>query len=102
MRKFNFEFLFPLAALIVLVFALSQQIFQLPPFGKLLDPFIGVIQNEKERQPGRPGHETQIAGISSAVSVYFDSRNIPHVYAKSTKDLYFAQGYITASQRLWQ
>ena len=31
-----------------------------------------------------------------------DERGIPHITAANDEDLYFAQGYATASDRLWQ
>ena len=31
-----------------------------------------------------------------------DDRGIPYIEAKNDEDLYFAQGYVTASDRLWQ
>ncbi|HRI80631.1 MAG TPA: penicillin acylase family protein, partial [Cyclobacteriaceae bacterium] len=32
----------------------------------------------------------------------YDSLHIPHVFAARDEDLYFAQGYVTAADRLWQ
>lgn len=46
--------------------------------------------------------ETPVSGIESPVRVVRDSRNIPYISAASESDLYFIQGYITASDRLWQ
>lgn len=43
-----------------------------------------------------------IAGLSQKVTVKRDGRSIPYISAENEKDLYFAQGYITASDRLWQ
>lgn len=43
-----------------------------------------------------------IHGLASEVTVRRDDRGIPYIDAKSDADLYFAQGYITASDRLWQ
>jgi len=34
--------------------------------------------------------------------VAFDDRGVPHIFAQNAHDLYFAQGYITARDRLWQ
>jgi penicillin amidase len=45
---------------------------------------------------------TVIAGLSDRVTVRRDERGIPYIEAKNDEDLYFAQGYITASDRLWQ
>ncbi len=44
----------------------------------------------------------QIAGLIDTVSVRRDERGIPYIEAKNDADLYFAQGYVTASDRLWQ
>ena len=36
------------------------------------------------------------------MTVMYDSVLIPHLYARNDEDLYLAQGYITAKDRLWQ
>src|SRR6185503_4629373 len=41
-------------------------------------------------------------GLRAPVTVRRDDRGIPHIEAANDEDLYFAQGYITASDRLWQ
>ena len=43
-----------------------------------------------------------IAGLRDRVTVRRDERGIPYIEAANDQDLYFAQGYITASDRLWQ
>lgn len=43
-----------------------------------------------------------VAGLSRPVTVQRDGRGIPYIKAANEKDLYFAQGYITAGDRLWQ
>ncbi len=43
-----------------------------------------------------------ITGLSSTVRVTRDSRHIPYISAANENDLYFVQGYVTASDRLWQ
>jgi len=43
-----------------------------------------------------------IKGLRNDVTVRRDTRGIPYIDAASDPDLYFAQGYITASDRLWQ
>lgn len=43
-----------------------------------------------------------ISGISAPVSVIRDPQGVPHITAKSLDDLFFAQGYVTAQDRLWQ
>lgn len=46
--------------------------------------------------------ETQIAGLTDKVTVRKDARSIPYIEAKNDTDVYFAQGFVTASDRLWQ
>jgi penicillin amidase len=46
--------------------------------------------------------EVQIAGLDGPVDIYRDSMGIPHIYAATTHDLFFAQGYIHAQDRFWQ
>jgi penicillin amidase len=44
----------------------------------------------------------QIKGIKDKITIYRDERGIPYIEAKNDEDLYFAQGYATATDRLWQ
>jgi len=46
--------------------------------------------------------EIQLSGLDSPVDVYRDSFGVPHIYATSEHDLFFAQGYVTAQDRFWQ
>jgi penicillin amidase len=43
-----------------------------------------------------------MAGLKEQVTVRRDGRGIPYIEAKNEIDLYFAQGYVTAQDRLWQ
>ena len=51
-----------------------------------------------------PGPPTKVVnpGLKEEVTIRRDNRGIPYIEARSDSDLYFAQGYITASDRLWQ
>jgi penicillin amidase len=40
--------------------------------------------------------------LSGEASVYFDERMVPHIFAANEEDAAFIQGYMTASDRLWQ
>jgi penicillin amidase len=44
----------------------------------------------------------QIKGLKERVTITRDERGIPYIDAKNDEDLYFAQGYATAADRLWQ
>ena len=43
-----------------------------------------------------------LAGLANPVIVTYDPLGVPHIAASSLSDLLFAQGYITAQDRLWQ
>src|SRR5690349_4217342 len=43
-----------------------------------------------------------VPGLQQPVEVLRDRWGVPHIYARNTHDLFFAQGYITALDRLWQ
>src|SRR5258706_3430807 len=43
-----------------------------------------------------------VPGISSKVHVVRDERGVPTIEAATLEDLFFAQGYVTAQDRLWQ
>lgn len=95
MKKFSISFIFPFVFLIILVFSFSRSIFILPPLGKLLNPYIGSVQNEKNEN-------LTIGNSIASISIYYDNRQVPHIFAKNDHDMYLAQGYVTAKDRLWQ
>jgi penicillin amidase len=41
-------------------------------------------------------------GLGRRVTVERDAQGVPHLFASSMQDLLFAQGYVTAQDRLWQ
>lgn len=43
-----------------------------------------------------------IAGLSAPVTVLRDHQGVPHIQAATMEDLFLAQGYVTAQDRLWQ
>src|ERR1700712_2560515 len=43
-----------------------------------------------------------IPGISAPVTVQRDAHGVPHLRAARLDDLIFAQGFVTAQDRLWQ
>jgi len=49
-----------------------------------------------------PTRSLPAAGLRAPANVRRDERGIPYIEAANDEDLYFAQGYITASDRLWQ
>jgi penicillin amidase len=43
-----------------------------------------------------------VFGVREPVEVLRDRWGVPHIYAKNTPDLFFAQGYVVAQDRMWQ
>ncbi|HEX6466139.1 MAG TPA: penicillin acylase family protein [Terriglobales bacterium] len=43
-----------------------------------------------------------VPGLSAPVRVVRDAQGVPHIAAATLDDLFFAQGYVTAQDRLWQ
>jgi penicillin amidase len=46
--------------------------------------------------------QLQISGLSGPVTVTRDAHGVPTIEAATLEDLFFAQGYVTAQDRLWQ
>ncbi|RNC88238.1 MAG: penicillin acylase family protein [Winogradskyella sp.] len=80
-------------------YALNTKLGSIPPVGKFLAPNQGVWQNEGDEVISG---EVNIPELSDEVKVHYDKHMIPHIFAENDKDLYKAQGYITAKHRLWQ
>lgn len=85
---------------IVTVWALNRSWGGIPAFGPLMSPFVGFWQNAES---DKDADETiSVAGTQAPITVSLDDKAIPHVFAQNDHDLYFAQGYLTARDRLWQ
>jgi len=46
--------------------------------------------------------DLHLPGLSAPVTVRRDAHGVPHIEAANQDDLFFAQGYVTAQDRLWQ
>ncbi|MFN3327021.1 MAG: penicillin acylase family protein [Bryobacteraceae bacterium] len=51
---------------------------------------------------GLGAEEVQLPGLRQPVEILRDRWGVPHIYAKTADDLFFAQGYIAARDRLFQ
>jgi len=59
--------------------------------------------NELARQSLSPIDGTlSVQGLRETVEVLRDEWGVPHIYARNRHDLFFAQGYVQAQDRLWQ
>ena len=64
----------------------------------------GVIMITGIKRGGLPQYsgELELSGLTGEVTVYRDERGMPHIYALNEHDLYFATGFVSAQERLWQ
>jgi penicillin G amidase len=78
---------------------------------------IGAHQASQRVQPADPAAELRVLakqslaqlegalnvpGLREPVEVIRDRWGVPHIYARNTDDLFFAQGYVMGQDRLWQ
>lgn len=86
---------------LVVVIGLNRSWGSLPAVGPLLSPFTGFWQNA-ESADALVSRDITLNGTRQPVTVVFDDMAVPHVFARNDYDAYFAQGYFTARDRLWQ
>ncbi len=73
----------------------------LPPLGSFFSPFTGFWQNaESELIP--VFNSIEIPEMQGQVTMHFDKRMVPHIFAANVEDAMFAQGFVEAGLRLWQ
>ncbi|WP_224487887.1 penicillin acylase family protein [Robertkochia flava] len=94
-----FKLLLLLAINAGVFYGLNTKFGQIPPLGKFLSPTQGIWQNERSEVAQKT---LSLEGLSAPVKVHYDEHLIPHIFAENKKDLYLAQGYVTAQHRLWQ
>lgn len=90
----------PLFVLIGIILAFNTQFGSVPPLGKFFDPQAGFWANAETTLP--ESEELALEGFDGNASIYFDDRRVPHIFADNEYDLYYAQGYVVARDRLFQ
>ncbi|HEX8070772.1 MAG TPA: penicillin acylase family protein [Pyrinomonadaceae bacterium] len=69
----------------------------------LASPYQSRAQEPTQTSTSAPAAQTvSVAGLRAPVTIRRDERGIPHIEAASDEDLYFAQGYAAAQDRLWE
>lgn len=90
-----------LILVLALIYTFNHSLGSIPPLGKLFSPFVGFLQNTKNA--GIPtNEELKLTGLQGKVDVLYDDNGVPHIFAENDADLYQAQGYVIARDRLWQ
>jgi penicillin amidase len=82
-------------------FAGARPIGPAPALGGFLDPAHGVWSLARSAVPPRDA-TAGVPHLGAAVSVIYDDRAVPHIFAASEDDAYRALGYVTARDRLFQ
>lgn len=94
---------FSISALLltVIIVLYSVPLGPLPAIGAFFHTGQGFWANA---EINRPSGEIRLTLNSpqQPVSIYYDERMVPHIFAENEYDLYFAQGYVTARDRLFQ
>lgn len=90
-----------ISMLMVLLFLFSIRLGSVPPLGSFFSPIQGFWGNA-ETSEITGSTKLNLEGLREPVEIFFDERSVPHIFAQNDYDLYFAQGYITARDRLFQ
>jgi penicillin amidase len=62
----------------------------------------GTLRQQARAALAQTSDDLSVAGLEQPVEVIRDRWGIPHIYARSEHDLFFAQGFVAAQDRLWQ
>jgi penicillin amidase len=68
-------------------------------FSALLRPFIRRLDKPSL---AKYAGSLSIPGLNSRVNIRWTSHGVPHIFAATEHDLFLAQGYLHAQERLWQ
>lgn len=89
------------AILFGLIFTNVRHLPPLPPLGSFLDPVHGVWSVARHAE--LPERATgAIAGLTDSLTVHYDRRGVPHIFARNEADALRALGYVVARDRLFQ
>lgn len=78
----------------------TQGVGAVPPLNALLSPSVGLWINAQNDLPASAAAD--IPGLGDSVSIRYDSRSVPHIFATSELDAIRALGYVVARDRLFQ
>ncbi|MCD6518430.1 MAG: penicillin acylase family protein [Anaerolineae bacterium] len=70
---------------------------------KILESLLLSLISHLDRRalPQKEGQQN-VPGLRAPVKIVHDRWGIPHIYAQNQEDLFFAQGFVHAQDRLWQ
>ena len=91
-----------IAVTICLVYSLNRPWGKVPALGSFISPFTGFWQNGERAVGSQEDIVLKLDSLKDEVTIRFDDIGVPHIFAKNDFDLFYAQGYVTAKDRLWQ
>jgi penicillin G amidase len=65
-------------------------------------PMATLAQDKYAKNLAQIDGEIRVPGLKEPVEVLRDQWGVPHIYAKNADDLFFAQGFVAAQDRLFQ
>ncbi len=65
-------------------------------------PTLEALRQQARAALAETTGQIDVAGLREPVEVLRDPWGVAHIYAKSQADLFFAQGFVAAQDRLWQ
>lgn len=86
--------------LVALLWVGTYGAFPLPPLGRLLDPVRGIWLVAVDTGP--QDLDVSMEGLDGPVTVVYDDRAVPHIFATTSLDASRALGYVVARDRLFQ
>ncbi len=90
-----------MAVTIAMIWALDNKFGDIPPIGTFLNPTTGFWQNAESKNI-LATENLKLTGLLDKVVIRYDDHRIPHIFAQNDHDAYYAQGYVTARDRLWE
>lgn len=101
MKNRGLQFILFLILSVLVFIPMQFRIGPLPDLGAFFNPFKGFWQQAEGSNPA-VAEKISLKGLQYEASIVYDDRMVPHIFAQNDHDLYFIQGYVTASQRLFQ
>src|SRR5688572_12389101 len=80
--------------LVILLLSFSASSFRLQPARN--------YSEDARRTVSQIAGSIQVPGLEQEVEVLRDTWGVPHIYARTVRDLFMAQGFVAAQDRLWQ
>ncbi len=89
-----------LIPVILIIIVFSTPLGLIPPLGTLINPNGGIWDVSTYAEHG--SKTLTIPNVDEEVICYYDEYGIPHIFAQTDSDMFFAIGYVHARDRLFQ